>query len=49
MKHRRIGEIATPKDQPLFASKIVKIDKDFNGDHLYILENGCRYIENDLK
>ena len=46
---RQIGEIATPKEAPQLASKIVKIGKDFSDQPLYILENGCRWIEDDLE
>ena len=48
MKKRNIGDTATSKRENLLG-KIVRIDKDFNGETLYTLENGSRYLESELK
>jgi len=44
-----IGDIVTPKNCPQLSSKIEKVEKDIADMTLYILENGCCYIENELK
>ncbi len=35
----KIGDTVTPKKLPLLKSEVKRIDKDYNGDPLYILEN----------
>ena len=43
------GTIVTPIDYPKLKGVIVEIDTDsFTGEILYVLDNGCRYIESEL-
>ena len=46
---KAIGELVTPKKQPLLASKVKKITKDYEGKPLYVLENHTAYIEEELQ
>ena len=45
----KIGDTVTPKKSPALKSKVLRIDKDFNGDPLYVLENNTLWIKSDLK
>ena len=44
----KIGDTVTPKKHPVLKDKVRKIGKDFNGDPLYILENGTMYTKDEL-
>jgi hypothetical protein len=47
---RKIGDIAIPKDFPILQSEIASIQIDLDRETpLYILKNGGRYTENELK
>lgn len=46
---RKIGDIVTPKNFEELENRIVWIKQDITGEPLYILDNGMRCIENDLK
>ena len=44
-----VGDLVTPKKHPVLKDKVRKIAKDFNGNPLYILENGCMYTAKELE
>lgn len=47
---RKIGDIAIPKDFPILQREIVRIETDLDRKTpLYILKNGGRYTDNELK
>ena len=49
MKTRTIGDTITPRLHPELKDKITEIDRDYEGQSLYITSNGCMWIESELK
>jgi len=43
----KIGDRVVPKDQPELADEVIEI-RDYLDDIVYVLENGCRYTEDEL-
>ena len=45
----KIGDMVTPKDFPELKGRIVRIDKDWANQYLYVLDNNCRFTKDELK
>ena len=45
---KKMNELVTPKGTPELAGRITRVEQDYNGEPLYILDNGARYTEEEL-
>jgi len=45
----KVGDMVTPKDFPELKGRIVRIDRDYANQYLYVLDNGCSFTRNELK
>jgi len=45
----KVRDEVTPKKFPSLKSKVKRIDRDFNDEPLYVLENNTLWTKNDLK
>ena len=44
----KIGDLAIPKKFPTVFSRVVSIKRDYDGQPLYILENGMHLLKSEL-